>query len=331
MRLIGAVIALLTALPAQAQQTDCDRLAGYPLIPRVEGAVGVYAVRAPVEAVAACEAARGAAPGDAFLAILEARARLALDPQDSGALPLLTEAIQTLPALASGVLGQLYEFGLAGLPQADTTAREHYQTACTDWPDRHAAPGCAGLALMMIQGRGGDEDLPGGIALLGDLCSGGWAEACTELAFQTDLNGLGDLATISARIAGLFEAGCDAGDLLACSQYGFRLELGDGVEMDVARAATLYGQSCEGGEPQGCSYLGEIYRSGLGVQPDITEAVRLFALGCDGNDPYACVTLGDILAEGRGVPPDVPRALAVLERACTLGDPDACFLADDLR
>ena len=141
----------------------------------------------------------------------------------------------------------------------------------------------------------------------------------------------GRLDAISREIARLFEAGCDEGDLLACSQFGFRLELGDGTALDVARAQTLYRRACEGGEPQGCSYLGEIYRSGLGVRPDLAEAVRFFALGCDGNDPYACVTLGDILSDGRGVGRDVPRALVALERACGLGDPEACDMADTLR
>ena len=323
----GLLLSLLAALPAAAQETDCDRLAGYVGLPRLEGLAGAYAIRDPAAAVAACEAARAAEPGDAFLAILLARARLAADPQDADVLTLLAEAATALPALAAGVLGQLYEYGQAGVPPGAMQARDSYRAACDFWPDRQAAPGCTGMAVMMIEGRGGAEDLTGGFNLLGHLCRDGWGEACTQAAFQTDVRGDGD----PGRIAALFEAGCDAGDLLACAQFGFRLELGEGIGLDMARAQDLYRRACDGGEPQGCSSLGEIYRSGLGVRPDMNEAVRLFELGCGGNDAYACVTLGDILSDGRGVARDVPRALVVLERACGLGDPEACDRVDLMR
>lgn len=327
---LGAVLLCLLPGPLLAQITDCDRLAGYPLIPRVEGGAGPYAIRDPGAAVAACERARAEAPDDGFFAVLLARARLARDPGDRSVVQLLADAVEVIPPLAAGELGRLYEQGLAGLPVGDRQAREFYRLACNDWPDRLAAPGCTGMAVMMIEGRGGPTDEGGGFGMLDNLCRDGWAEACTEQAIQTDLRGSGDYDAVSREIARLFEAGCVAGDLLACSQFGYRLEIGDGVDLDVARAQALYQQACDGGEPQGCSYLGEIYRSGLGVRPDLAEAVRYFSLGCDGNDPYACVTLGDILAEGRGVARDVPRAVAVLERACGLGDPEACDMADSL-
>ena len=327
----AAPLLLMVAAPLWAQESDCDRPAGFPSIPRVDGAAGAYAIPHPDAAIAACEAARADQPGDFFLPVLLARARLAADPEDHGAVDLLTAAAEGLPALAAGELGRLYENGLAGLPIGDRQARDFYRQACNDWPERQAAPGCTRMAVMMIEGRGGPADQRGGFALLDNLCRSGWGEACTQQAFQTDLRGTGDFDAISREIARLFEAGCDEGDLLACSQFGFRLELGDGTALDVARAQTLYRRACEGGEPQGCSYLGEIYRSGLGVRPDLAEAVRFFALGCDGNDPYACVTLGDILSDGRGVGRDVPRALVALERACGLGDPEACDMADTLR
>lgn len=330
-RAVWVGVVSLLAGPALAQVTDCDRLAGYALIPRVEGGAGPYAIRDPEAAVAACEAAGAAAPDDPVFTVLLARARIARDPEDHGVVPLLTGVLEALPTLAGAELGQLYEQGLAGLPVGDRQARDFYRRACEAWPARQAAPGCTHLAVMRIEGRGGPPDEAGGFALLDNLCRSGWAEACTEEAFQTDLRGSGDFDSIARRIAALFEAGCDSGDLLACSQFGYRLETGEGTGLDVARAQALYRRACDGGEPQGCAYLGEIYRSGLGVRPDLAEAVRYFDLGCDGNDPYACVTLGDILAGGRGVARDLPRAARALERACGLGDPEACDRADDLR
>ena len=329
----GLWAAIFFALPAPlwAQAAQCDQLAGYLLVPRVEGAPGTYAIHDPTAAIAACEAARAEAPDDPFFSMLLARARLAQNPEDRGVVQLLTDVVAAIPPLAASALGRLYEQGLAGLPVGDRQARDFYRHACDYWPDRLAAPGCTRMAVMMIEGRGGPTDERGGFALLDNLCRSGWAEACTQQAIQTDLRGSGDFDTISREIVRLFDAGCTAGDLLACSQFGYRLEIGDGVDLDVAQAQILYRRACDGGEPQGCSYLGEIYRSGLGVRPDLDEAVRFFSLGCDGNDPYACVTLGDILAGGRGVTRDVPRAVAALERACGLGDPEACDMADDLR
>lgn len=329
--LVATLVAGAGAGAAAAEVTDCDRRAGFPSIPRVDGAVGVYAIADAGAAVAACEAALGAQPDDPFLAVLLARARIAADPRDRAAVALLSGVVGVLPALAGAELGRLYELGQGGLPPGERQARDFYRLSCDHWPARQAAPGCTRLAVMMIEGRGGPVRERGGFNLLDNLCRGGWGEACTQAAFQTDLRGTGTMDEIAAQLVALFDAGCDAGDLLACSQLGFRLELGEGVTHDPARARALYTRACDGGEPQGCSYLGEVYRSGLGVRPDMTRAVALFDLGCAGHDPYACVTLGDILAGGRGVPQDVARALRALDHACWLGDPEACDMADGLR
>lgn len=316
MRLMA--LALCLTLPTTALAQDCAALAGLPGI--VEPSA--YAIRDPASAVAAC-----ADPTDARGLLWLARARLALDPRDRSVVALLSQAVSDEPALTAAALGQLYERGQAGLPASDEQARALYDAACRHWPDPDAAPGCTALSVMRLEGRGGPEEAGNGFRMLRNLCDTGWGPACTELAFQTELRGDGDPAPVAA----LFAQGCAAGDLLACSQYGFRLELGEGVSRDVAQARDLYQRACLGGEPQGCSNLGEVYRSGLGVRPDMTEALRLFDLGCAGHDPYACVTLGDILADGRGAPRDVPRALVAFDAACVLGDPEACDRADALR
>jgi len=313
--------------PLWAQAEDCTARAGFVGNQRAAGAASAYGILDPEAAVDACTAAREAAPGDPMLALLLARARLALNADDPEALVLLRDARTGQMALADWMIGQLYEYGLAGLPFSERQARDLYSGVCsTLWPAPEAAPACSSLAVMRIEGRGGPVDETGGFNLLRNLCDGGWGPACTEAAFQTELRGDGDLS----RIAALFEAGCEAGDLLACSQFGFRLELGEGVARDIQRAAALYRRACDGGEGQGCSNLGEVYRSGLGVRPDMEQAIRLFELGCAGHDSYACVTLGDIFEGGRGVARDLDRALVLFEAACTLGDPEGCDRADAL-
>lgn len=325
MRLTFAATCLVLASPALGQVEDCQTLSGDVTRPV---ATLVHALRDRAATVAACRAAVLAAPDDALSALRLARALLAANPDDREALSLLTLARDSQRPLADWMIGQLYEYGLAGLPPGERQARDLYAAICAnDWPAPEAAPACTALALMRIEGRGGPADETGGFNLLGNLCDAGFGPACTEAAFQGELRG----DATPEDLAALFARGCEAGDLLACSQYAFRLELGEGASEDLAAALALYELACEGGEPTGCTGLGEVYRSGLGVRPDMAAAVRNFDLGCAGHDSYACVTLGDILANGRGVPEDRPRALALFEQACGLGDPEGCDLADGLR
>ena len=315
---------VLLATPAGAQETDCDRLAGYPALPRIEGSAGAYRISDPAAAVAACQEARRLAPDDAFLAVLLARALMAAEPQDPRAATLLTEAGQTLPALAAGFLGQLYEFGLAGLPASDRSARDQYRAGCDAWPDRLAAPGCTGFAAMRIEGRGGPTEQQAGFSLLDQQCRSGWPDACLQQAQLAELWGTGS----ASDTAGLLRRACEIDDFMGCALLGYRYETGDGVTQDVAVARDLYQRACDRGEPVGCTNLAEAYRSGLGLPPDMTEAVRLFTIGCAGQDSYACTTLGDILSDGRGVPRDIAAARGAYERGCALGDPMACDGAD---
>jgi len=337
---IGALLAAWSSAAALAQdvaqtvaqdvnqtETECDRLAGLWLLPRVEGMAQVYAITDPAPAIAACEAAMATDPDTAFFAVLLARALLVQDPQSARVIALLDGAAEALPALVSGQFGALYENGMAGLAASERSARNFYRAACDDWPERLARPGCAGLALMKIEGRGGPADETGGFAMLDNLCRSGWAMACTTRALQQELRG----TATEPQIAQMLVQACEAGGLLGCSLLGFRYETELGVPYDMSRARALYERACEGGEMHGCANLGEVYRSGYGVAPDVPRAVALFERACDGNDPFACMALGDILANGRGVPVDVARAIVVLDRACWLGDPIACDDADMLR
>src|SRR5690606_18759980 len=110
----AALLMLLKPAPLLAQGTDCDRLAGLPAIPRIEGAAGPYAIHDPAAAVAACDAARRAQPDEPFFTVLLARARLAADPEDPAPVELLSDVVEEIPPLAASELGRLYESGLAG-------------------------------------------------------------------------------------------------------------------------------------------------------------------------------------------------------------------------
>lgn len=310
-------------------ETECDRLAGLWMMPRVEGMAQAYNIAVPQApaAVAACEAAVEGYPTEAYFAVFLARALVVADHNDPRAIAVLTAALDSAPALIAGQIGKLYELGQGGLGVSDRSARDFYRQSCSHWPDPLAALGCAGLAVMEIEGRGGPADDVAGFGMLADLCQSGWPMACTDMAMQQELRGSDSEVEIAATLG----RACEGGDLLGCSLLGFRYEIELGVPSDMARARALYSLACDGGEVHGCANLGEVYRSGLGVAQNIPEAARLFGLACDGNDPFACVTLGGMLAEGRGVPMDIPRAIDALDRACWQGDPEACDMADGLR
>lgn len=320
-------VALSQSALAQTAPTLCDELAGDPFLPRLPQATGAYRIADPSAASAACSTARAEHPDAPLLTVWLARAQLAQSTVSQSPFELLSSVASDIPAVALGWLGQAYQDGGAGAASGEVQARSYFQQACDVADGLASARGCTGLAVMMIEGRGGPEDQSAGFALLGAHCEMGWGPACLDLALQSELRG----DNAPDRIVGLFTQACDLGELYACAQLGFRYELGEGVLPDFGRAVTLYTRACDGGEPEGCTNLGAAYQQGVGVVPDIAEAARLFEIGCNGNDPFACMSLGDILEAGRGLPADPARAALLFEKACEWGDPEACDRFDALR
>ena len=246
--LMALILSSAMASAQPAPQTACDSLAGLWLLPRAEGMAQVYAIDDAPAAIAACDAARAQYPSEPAFALLLARALMAADPMDTRAVALVTGAQAELPVLGAAQLAAYYENGLAGLPASERIARDFYARACEGWPAPNARPGCAGLARMMIEGRGGPADESGGFEMLQSLCSEGWAMACTDLAQQQELRGEASDSQVTALLA----RACDGGDLFGCSVLGFRYETETGAPYDIARARALYERACDGGEMLGC-------------------------------------------------------------------------------
>ena len=329
-RLIAALILTALAPAAGAQtiaDTDCDRLAGFWLMPRFDGAGQVYAITDAYAAARACDAARNAHPAETFFNLLLARALLVTGQDPLRTLPLVQGALDQWPGLAHWQLGALHDFGESGLTPSETEAFRQYEQGCAAAPALGAQAACTQAALMQVEGRGTDPDPQGGLDRLQGLCDAGWAPACTERMLVGEIYAAD---TPEDQVA-LLETGCLGSDLYACSLLGLRHEQGFGAPFDAARARELYTLSCDGGDSHGCANLGETYRAGIGVAPDMARAVTLFRRACDGLDAYACATLGHILNNAQGVPRDPGRALVAFETACTLGDPEACDMADQLR
>lgn len=333
MRRIWAALALVVGMTpalglAQAiPETDCDRLAGFWLMPRAEGIAQAYAVTDGYAAVRACDAARNAHPNEPFFALILSRALSIVPDNPLRTRDLVLSALDAWPAMARMQLAFLHEYGRAGLAEDQNQARRLYEEACALAPALGAPAACAQAALMQVEGRGGESDPMGGLERLGALCDGGWPLACTERML------IGEIYADDTpeQQTALLERGCAGGDLFACSLVGLRYEQGDGAPFDMARARALYELACDGGDAYGCANLAEVYRAGIGVAPDIPQALALFNRACAGQDAFACTTLGHILNDAQGVPRDRGRALVAFESACNLGDPEACDLADQLR
>lgn len=320
----------MVAGAAQAQgvpETDCDRLAGFWLMPRAPGIAQAYHVTDPYGAILACDAAINAHPTEPFFKLILARA-LSLVPENPlRALPLVQQARDAYPAMVGMQLGYMHSYGLAGLSVDDDQARRSYEGACALAPALGAVAACTQAALMQVEGRGGDPDPDGGLRRLAGLCAGGWPLACTERMLIGEIYGF----DTPEDQAGLLALGCEGGDLFACSLLGQRYQEGYGVAFDAGQARGLYETACDGGDAHGCANLAEVYRSGVGVAPDVPRAVALFTRACAGLDAFACTTLGVILDNAQGVPRDQGRAMVAFETACELGDPEACDMADALK
>lgn len=182
-------VALSQSALAQTAPTLCDELAGDPFLPRSPQATGAYRIADPSAAIAACSTARAEHPDDPLLTVWLARAQLAQSTVSQSPFELLSSVASDIPAVALGWLGQAYQDGGAGAASGEVQTRSYFQQACDFADGLASARGCTGLAVMMIEGRGGPEDQSAGFALLGTHCEMGWGPACLDLALQSELRG----------------------------------------------------------------------------------------------------------------------------------------------
>lgn len=126
------------------------------------------------------------------------------------------------------------------------------------------------------------------------------------------------------RAVELFNASCEAGNPLGCSNLGVMHQYGDGVAADPQRAAVLYQIGCDGGLHKSCSRLGFLHWYGEGVARDFSVALELLGLGCRGGEARACMFSGILYATGNGVAQDDQRAAILYSDACEMEEPLAC-------
>lgn len=127
----------------------------------------------------------------------------------------------------------------------------------------------------------------------------------------------GDAAAAAAQ----YRAACEGGNPCGCSELGFALATGEGLEPDVAGGSELLGQGCEGGDAWGCFHHAEVL---FRLRRHTERARDAYAAACEGEIGDACFELGRMAMSGVGGSQDAAAAAESYRRACEHGVVSAC-------
>jgi eukaryotic-like serine/threonine-protein kinase len=118
-------------------------------------------------------------------------------------------------------------------------------------------------------------------------CDGGEPSACAGLA-QLLLAGRG-VEKNEAEAAKLFGRACEKGDMPACGALALQHMNGDGVPRSPGTASEYYRKACDGGDYLSCADFAEMYKNGNGVPKDEAQAKALLEKACKAGLAEVCV------------------------------------------
>lgn len=205
-------------------------------------------------------------------------------------------------------------------------AREMFAQGC----DLGNAQACHLLVPMLLDGRGGSQELVIAAQISGILCEAGSGQGCSwqanVFARTANLGGKIDPAKLTAARK-LYLQGCEMGAMDACGQAGALLATGTGGPSDPKSGYTLLERACAAEQWQACANIGVMARDGLAHDADEASARRYFKLACDGEIATACNDLGimwmQMADRGEGESWREP-ALAAFTAACDGLDGAGC-------
>jgi uncharacterized protein len=116
-----------------------------------------------------------------------------------------------------------------------------------------SAKGCYESAVFLYE----DDEKKQALPLYDKACRLGSAEACTNLGVML-VTGEGGVTKNIARGNKLLLKECDAGDGIACAQYGNSFVTGRGVPKDVKQAIEYHRKGCKLGSKAACRNLDEM-------------------------------------------------------------------------
>lgn len=248
--------------------TECDRLAGYRFLPRVEGDIGREFSQIPAtQAITACENAIAAHPEETYFYLLLSRALLAQKKSDPGIHDALLQSADQYPAFTADRLGLLSEHGLGGQRLDIKLAARRYEQSC----NAGSAMGCTSHGRVLRRGIGRPVDRDAAILAYEKGCDLDFPQACNELGSIYDLSSGRYFDPVSAILA--YVKACDIGYGLGCMNAGSMYRGGIGTRKNPAKAVKLYREACRQTEVLACVWAGAIHEDELS---DFDEAALLY-------------------------------------------------------
>jgi TPR repeat protein len=311
-------IAALNAGPPKTAREDnepesvsgaCDRLASFRFDPaRPTDSAGVDFDRSEANrAVAACQAALAAEPGNPRLMFNLGRAQ-ARAGGEAEAVALFRKAAE------AGHAGAMYSLGLA-FAKGDGVARDPIEAL--RWYRKAADAGNSGamgaLGFAYEEGAGVDADPVVAMLWWRKAAEAGDTPAMNRLGLAY-ANGVG-VAKDLARALNWFRKAAEAGGTKAMVNLGLAYAQGAGVAKDAAEAVRWYRKAAEAGNPIGMNHLGFAYERGKGVARDPVEAVRWYQKAAEAGNVYAMNNLGLAYRNGVGVAKNEAEAERWLSKA----------------
>lgn len=155
-------------------------------------------------------------------------------------------------------------------------------------------------------------------------CNVGNSAACTALGIRLT-DGVG-IAKDEKRGADLFLKACQgqARDGQGCMLWGYAMETGRGVSVNLAQAAAFYDTACELNNVYGCRNYGLLRQYGRGVVKNELYAAGAYAKSCRMGFAEGCVSEGVLQADATTLSQDRALAVQAFDRGCTLGSLDGC-------
>ena len=126
----------------------------------------------------------------------------------------------------------------------------------------------------------------------------------------------------------LFEAACDLGDPLACTEAGVAHASGNGTRIDRDTARTFYLRGCKPSRKALCRDHGLSYLDPKSPIQNLQKGITILSQACVVGSVSACEGVAQIHASGAGGrPPLIGKidSIRFNQLACTLGSSEACM------
>ncbi|MCG8440856.1 MAG: sel1 repeat family protein [Caulobacterales bacterium] len=207
-------------------------------------------------------------------------------------------------ALASEDSDALFQLGIMGRDGRGGVTGEEAVTFLRRAADLGRADARHELALLYLDGvEGVEADEPRARALLQQAATSDLAVAQRDLALML-LEGRGGERDPDQALAWLRRA-AEAGDVEAAYELGVVLSDGVVAPPDDAEASRWMRQASEAGHPRATTLLGVMTLLGLGGPQSSPGAAEFFRTAAEAGDPLGRFYLALVLAKGDGVPRDL--------------------------